>query len=102
MGASESSLVLEQKVTEYEKCVLVKSHSTTKCEDAFRLYNVPRSEGEGRSEEHFLEDNLLNNSECNTEKDCFVFVLVNQNNPEYVLNFARFDGAAKDAEQKFK
>eukprot|EP00111_Clytia_hemisphaerica_P008471 TCONS_00024720-protein len=99
MGASESSLVLEQKVTEYEKCILVNSHSTSQCEDVFRLYNVPRVENEEKTEEHFLEDNLLNNYA--TEKDCYVFVLVNQSKPEYLLNFARFDGAVKEAEQKF-
>ena len=101
MGASGSSMILEQELESFKESVLVESFTSEKHKDVLRLYKLPPQENQ-KNEEGFLEDNLLNNYtiDDNDSREYYVVALLNQNNPRYVFNISRFE-SREEANQKF-
>lgn len=105
MGASESSMILEQELESFKESVLVESFSSAKYKDVLRLYKLlsqdNQTEDEGTSGS-YLEDNLLNNYTVDdTEsREYYIVTLVNQNNPRYVFNISRCE-SQEEAKHKF-
>ena len=100
MGASESSMILEQEIDTFKDSLLVESFSSEKCSKVLSLYKLQQQVDEG-GDSYYLEENLLNNYTDDTDnKEFYVIVLVNQNNPKYIFNISRFD-TLKDAKEKF-
>lgn len=105
MGASGSSMILEQELESFNESVLVESFSSAKYKDVLRLYKLPSQDNQKEdkaSSESYLEDNLLNNYAVDdTEsREYYVIALVNQNNTRYIFNISRFE-SREDAKQKF-